>query len=256
MKAYSLPAVTKTMRVGLKKAKTKLPWTGNNKHQNTLIALFGNKVVEEIETLLGKQLKTKAEVAGATIKLTTLLDVAAEWLKKGKAETVKGYKAVLLDSGFTVYKNDVVAVETKTDDIVFLKKGKVAGADLMTFVTNANALMEETLKAKTDKYDELVFPKTDFDEEVDMSKVLGMNTGSYAVVEASQKVKFSMDEVGAKVKVEVKMTMLKSAKPRPPKNPKRFVIDGPFTVMMLKKGTTVPYFAANVTAKQLQKATK
>ena len=247
--AYSLPAVTETLQKGqvtIEKhsRSSDLIWTTSNDHQEYLIKTKSKSEIKSLIAQLKAEIETSVKVEGNSIKLKTVLDVIVSWLEEGTLDKSGKYESVLLKSGFEVLDNGVVLVKTKSGDIVGLKKGLIKADSIVQFVKKVSALSKQCLNTTALRYSELLFPLCDVENaSVDMSDLLGLQCNEYSVIKASQSINFSMDNIGAKVKVEVKMTMMKSVK----MEPSRFVIDGPFTVFILKSGNIIPYFCANIT---------
>lgn len=257
-KAYSLPAVTRTLRIakaaGKKTWKIKNPaWLPSNAYQKALVALCDDEAVIECEKALkASELKTKAVIDknAGVIDVTTILDVNVEWLKKGADTKVGSYKGVELSTGFTVVDPSTVVLRTKSGDFFYLHKTPVAAANSLDVARKINALHAKVTKGKKSVggYEKVRFPLVSVDLDVNMKPLEGLDFGEagskpsdadHYIGEASQKVKFSMDTVGAKVKVEVKIKLMTKGIPH---KPKIFTISGPFTVWAVKPGQSVPYF--------------
>ena len=225
-------------------------WQPNNDHQEFLVEHLANKKIEMLETLLGSDIFTKASVSDSKITIRTILNVEVQWLKEGAPVDGK-YKGVLLKNGFKVFDNNVVCLETKSGDLVYIRAGVVKAHNVWDFVDKVHELVNETKYANggTDIYDqdytEVSFPVTAVeDQSIDMDSVVGLGCCKIAgVSKASQAVSFHMDEVGAKVKAKVKVQFTKSRHG----NPVRFTIDGPFVVWVCRPGNRTPYFCANIT---------
>ena len=246
IKGYSLPAVCKTMREGSKAVKRVWKmngqWDSINDYQQALIKFLESNATLKVEKALGDALTTEVVVDSDGIELNTLLTTAFEWLGKGTLLEDLMYESVLLKSDFQVFDNGVVSISAKNGDQVYLKAGRITSVNMMDFVAQIHDLDEETSTAGISYYDELVFPCASVDDDVSMDPVLDMICGSAVVNKASQHIMFDMNEVGVKLKVEVKMRLTKSI-PRPKK---RFVICGPFIVWAVKANTSIPYFCLNV----------
>jgi hypothetical protein len=227
-------------------------FTSVNTYQKKLLEYYADNALLAIETKLGDQCTAKVKISELSINVTSTLKIIMQWVKKGTAVKIGNYAGVLLSDpkSFCVYSNGVVKVRTKSDDIVYMQEGVTNMRSSMRLIEKVNVLAFETSKFAPDKsYTELAFPKVSIEEAVvDMEPIIGLACAGFFVTGASQTVSLSMDEVGAKVKVAVRMTMTKSA----PKAPKRFTVKGPFTMWMEKKDCyDEPYFVANITKDHL-----
>ena len=250
MFAYSVPAVVKALSIAQNYVMERWGgqvknWTAFNRHQEFLLQNLDSHKVTKLVAVLGSDITAKASVTASEIIVLTILNIVVEWLETGIPYNKGQYEGILLKSGFDVFDNAVVRLETKTGDLVYIRAGVVEAPNVWSFVEAVNDLSEDTKRAGFENYEEVVFPRTNVvDQEIDMSKVLGLRCCEIArVVKAKQKVNFSMDEVGAKVKVEVEVVMMRGMS-RPPK---RFVIDGPFVVWVVKRNSNIPYFCVNIT---------
>lgn len=74
-------------------------------------------------------------------------------------------------------------------------------------------------------------------------RILAPKATGASLVDAQQLIRFRLDEKGAVLKSEAVLDKKAESKGEPPK-PRRFVLDGPFLILMQKKDAKVPYFAA------------
>ena len=61
---------------------------------------------------------------------------------------------------------------------------------------------------------------------------------------AMQNIRFRLDERGAVLKSDAALVGVTSSPVVKPEEPRRFICDGPFLILMLRPGATTPYFAA------------
>lgn len=189
----------------------------------------------------------------------SILDVLVEWLIKGSAGTKilrggKEYAAVSMDRTgtvggqyhelFEVYVSEnhtepVVMLATKSGDRVFMT---VAYTPAEGFVLSGRIDNIRKGLQKTSGYEALRFPMVDLNQQVDISWLIYMNTTDaqgrpWFISQALQQTKFKMNEVGARVKSEVAIGLMRYAAPRAPRT---LIIDRPFYLWMERDGVTIP----------------
>ncbi|GLC29914.1 hypothetical protein [Clostridium omnivorum] len=145
------------------------------------------------------------------------------------------------------YKND-------NDFIIKLKSNSPKDEIILAKLKPEQTLLE-TIKAVEERSktssqsniaenDTLQIPCFDFNIDHNYTELLDkplMNSGfeDYEIVKAKQNVLFKLNETGATLKSEVKITMTKSA----PMVTHRLVFDKPFLLMLKEKDAAYPYFA-------------
>jgi len=163
--------------------------------------------------------------------VVSILDVLVKWLEKGKKSTIdadgKQYDAVKMHEGFIVYSSPhhpypLLCVSTKSGDQVWMT---IADEPLPGF-----RLLEKINDIKKDiqlvHYDDVKFPMIDYDQENDISWLLGLKLlSTYRISQARQQTKFKMNEEGAHVKSAVALGFEKCCIRQISKH---LVIDKPF----------------------------
>ena len=255
-KAYSIPAVTRTLRIALEACAKKFKvhggkFVGINAYQKLLLQkLLDSDVKASEDALSNKELITSVKIDQNSIVTNTVLSVNVEYKTKGVESDGYKHKGVKLSKDFEVLDENCVKIHTKSGDTIFLHKKTFVASNSLVMASKIKALYDKYCNAKSDKsFTSLVFPHTNATIAVDMTPLLGLEYGNlpapkneYSVSEASQNITFVMDTVGAKVKVEVSIRMAtKGLPPKPPKQ-KVFVIDGPYVVWITKPKCVIPYF--------------
>ena len=265
---FSTVAVASCMQRGLTASKqhwgiTKPTYLGINKYQDSLLKLLSDRKFDDARKAackaLGKRLVSTVKFPDAmTIDLLTVLKADVKWVARGVASTGHKYRGVELSSGFRVMSANTVALQTKSGDVVFLCKKQFATSDGFDMTEQAHALTNHLLEGRSEKegFTSVVFPLVKLDDiSVSLKKLIDMrldergtlaDDAGYHISKASKKVSFEMDEVGAKVKAEVKIQLkMRGMLHETPK--KRFIIDGPFSVWIVAAAShTFPYFVCNV----------
>lgn len=184
------------------------------------------------------------------IAVASILKVFLKWRKKGRASNLsynsKPYPAVVIDDDVTVYKDEnihphpIACIETLN--------GKVYMSILNHMPVGDEGLREKVLSLQTlclynenvIPCDGVVFPMIDYDQEVDISWLVGLSAGlSYFIGEALQQTKFRMNEYGALAESVAAMgcyrgmTFNKDFKVN---------IDEPFVLWVEKEGVGTPLF--------------
>lgn len=230
---------------------------------------------DELNTLLTKE--------GFSIKLfplnqneygvVSILDVLVEWVKEARKKEIfyngKYYPGVSMkpstrtDSGylsvFTAYEipdnpNPIACVHTKSGDKVYITiaPDNAGEIDLIEGID----LIRIRRRSELDQvyyYDFLEFPMIDYDQETDISWLIGLQTtdqngGDWFIAQAKQQTKFKMNQLGARVKSAVAIETRYGCSLTPPP-PSILRIDKPFYLWTERKGSTIPimygYFDVN-----------
>ncbi|MBX3356816.1 MAG: hypothetical protein KF745_00150 [Phycisphaeraceae bacterium] len=94
--------------------------------------------------------------------------------------------------------------------------------------------------------DVLIVPLLNFDITRSFHELIGreiVGTSTRGVIdEAMQNIRFRLDERGAVLKSEAAIGVVTSAPM--PRDPKRMICDGPFAILMIRRGAAHPYFVA------------
>lgn len=145
------------------------------------------------------------------------------------------------------YKSDddfVLELQTEAkDERMFLAKIQPGH----TLLDTAKAVLQRVANPRDDgvQHEErLEIPLMDFDvykryEELIGKSVLNYSKGEYSISEARQRIKFQLNERGAKLISEAAVAAEKKAKAD---NVRRFIFDKPYLVMLIRKDAKLPYF--------------
>lgn len=109
------------------------------------------------------------------------------------------------------------------------------------------------------KDDKFAMPVVDFDVEREYKEMIGAGVQSgelkgYYIAVMVEKIRFRIDEVGAKVENEAVMIMTRCM-PMVRPNVKRLILDRPFWVVMKQKGAH-PYFIAQINSADFMLSSK
>lgn len=251
-----------------------LNWNSVNEDQEEFFELFYEAGMAAIPAL-GDQLKRKAsgELApineflkanGFDIQLTvppgvggfcvaSILDVLVEWMKKGTRRKITNEKGTF--DGVHLKQNDGVAIlqnahvhphpvariATKSGDKVYMTPVDGLPSGRFALESKIRSILVG-LEHPDYRYEGVVFPMVNYDREIDISFMQGLNCNEpkpgFYVVQAKQQTKFRMNETGARVESAAAMTMrCMSANIKSP-----FVIDRPFLLWITRRGVNMPLF--------------
>ncbi len=191
--------------------------------------------------------------------VASVLKLAMEWLVKGEATTIHKYghsgmdqfPAVLMKKNGTDFyeapdfKNPIVAIKTKTEDVVYLTM--VDKPLLETDLRPMARVMLATKNPSFENYLGVVFPMIDLDTQPDISWLCGMNTngddGAPGIIsQAKQQTRFKMDELGATVESAVAMAVMRGLG-----GPTYHIIDKPFLAVVERPSLKEPVFVGYLT---------
>lgn len=179
--------------------------------------------------------------------MVAILDVMMEWLNAGTSKKIttkdnSTYAGVEIERGFNVYTSDkhkhpIACIQTKSGDLVWftIADKQRSNFDLLQHINT----IKTTLQAD-DKYQSVMFPKIDLDQQPDITWLLRMSYAGYFIAQAKQQTKLKMNEFGAHVKSAVAIAMMRSM---PPSHKKVLMIDQPFFCWITKPTISIPVFA-------------
>jgi len=196
------------------------------------------------------------EIEPGNFGAASVLDLLVEWEQKGQAiklKTSKGeYDGVSIDKkgvrirNSRAHRSPVAELATKSGDQVFmtiLDNPPLQDGDLVDLAQR----IQKGLDWEPVKYDGLMFPMVDLNQQVDISWLQGLSTtgedGRPAVIsKAIQQNILKMNETGAQAKSAVAVMALRGFDfPKPP-----MVIDRPFMVWFARKGLSQPLFVGYI----------
>ena len=180
--------------------------------------------------------------------VASVLDVLVEWIEVGDITKVyrdkQEFPAAKIKHGVNFLKHDdfvhpIVTLDTKSGDTVYMLVHE-AIEDPFQLLDFIQQISQQAVLNNRDewgaRHEGVIFPMIDYNEEIDISWIVGMNTvgtdGQPAIIsQAKQQTKFKMNQIGARVKSAAAMSMCRgiSAKPKP------YVIDQPFLCWILRK---------------------
>jgi len=189
---------------------------------------------------------------GDSFGIVSILKIVLEWFEKGKKATIKtpgqtylgaklklgndpeGEKAILLE--IPTLPNPLVMIPTKNDYGVFMilaDEVPTDGFDLIEKIQDMMGKVEDSPERHlSTKYGNVIFPQIDYNEEIDISWLRGMEIEdpskvSWSIAQALQQTKFRMDEIGAVVESAAALEMQIRSFIAPNVKPD-YVIDKPF----------------------------
>jgi hypothetical protein len=236
-----------------------------NNAQGAFLALFQDKLpevdklTEELKSLADKDvgvINAFLKEHGFDIQLdpvsdgfavASILDVLVKWLGEGKKTTIRNgnYPAVKLKEGVSIFMgphgNPLVAVETKSGDIVFMTVVDEVPEDVFA----VQALVDQMTASKATPWrgnnKGVIFPMVNYDQQIDISWLCGLKVHpEWYVQQALQQTKFRMNEIGARAQSAVAMTMRCASAMA---EPKPIVIDRPFLLWIDRQGVDTPLFS-------------
>ena len=101
-----------------------------------------------------------------------------------------------------------------------------------------------------EKGDTLKIPNINFNvkkefQELENQPFFFSNGEEYEIQKALQTIEFELDKTGGKVKSEAGMMITKSAAMLPAE-PREFMVDDTFSILLIERGKDLPYFAAQI----------
>jgi hypothetical protein len=188
---------------------------------------------------------------GNGMGMASILDVTVEWpvvCQPGRVEV----EGVLYPSFTAKRKNGfsevfqakhhsepVARMETKNgDSVYFTRWNRALNDEDVPFVI---AEIRENLESSDQGFTGVVVPMVDLTLEPDISWTIGLSTsfasGKWVVVQAKQRIRFGMNQFGARAREETAMGCLKSMAPME----KILILDGPFLCWFERPGISFPY---------------
>jgi hypothetical protein len=242
-----------------------LEFVSNSDAQAEFLTLFQDKMpdvdklTEELKSLADKDvsvINAFLKENGFDIQLNpvtdgfavaSILDVLVKWLGEGTKTTIRNgeYPAVKLKEGVSIFMgsqgNPLVAVETKSGDIVFMTVVDEIPEDAFAVQALVDQMTESKATPWRGNNKGVVFPMVNYDQEVDISWLNGLRVHEkWYVQQAIQQTKFRMNEIGARAQSAVGMTMRCCAMAQ---EPQPIVIDRPFLLWIDRQGVNTPLFS-------------
>ncbi len=226
--------------------------------------------IREIESIASWSVKEVNEFLrqrGFTIQLqpfdknafgvASVLDLLVEWLVKGEITSVQGvdrktYPGVKISKGgvrfynVSGHNNPIAMLETKTGYRVYMTILNNAPNDGFDLIAKAEAFSRNLSSNR--EFGGLVFPMVDLDQRVDIGWLMGMKTtgdnGQPAwITQALQQTILEMNEVGARAKSAVAISVMRSIEmPKPD-----MVINDQFLIWFERDGLAKPLFVGHIT---------
>jgi len=165
----------------------------------------------------------------------------------GKQVDIYGYNNTNTEKSFIVKLKS----ESENDEIILaLVKPKDSLIDTVNYVSD---IISKETPDKMATGDKLAIPVIDFNilkkyNELIDTRILNTGFQDYKIREAMQSIKFKLDEKGAVLKSEARISLAKSAARS---NPKYMVFDRPFLLYLKEKNADYPYFAVWVNNDEL-----
>ena len=242
-----------------------LAFEATNNAQSAFLTLFQDKLpevdklTEELKSIADKDvsvINAFLKEAGFDIQLdpvsdgfavASILDVLVKWLEEGKKTTIRDgkYPAVKLKEGVSIFMgphgNPLVAVETKSGDIVFMTVVDEVPGDAFAVQTLVDEMTASKATPWRGNNQGVIFPMVNYNQEVDISWLCGLKVHpEWYVQQALQQTKFRMNEIGARAQSAVAMTLRCASVMA---EPKPIVIDRPFLLWIDRQGVDTPLFS-------------
>jgi hypothetical protein len=192
--------------------------------------------------------KSSAEKNAYEVFIGTIFELLLQWKMKGSKYNIKGgFQGVKMpETGAAVVGGKVLTVKAKNGDIAcMMEVPKLLNAE-GAFQAALDAMKK--FPAKQGEACIGYFPKINMKANGRFNWMLNTYIGTAPSADTAWKVFgcsteniLKMDEVGAHIKSEVKVSMMTKGIER---KPKEFKIENPFLFWVVRKGCTFPIFAA------------
>jgi len=145
--------------------------------------------------------------------------------------------------------NDDFAIRLKTtsdnDELMLVKMDPKNTLNMTIEQVNNNIKAHYVSAIK--KEERLMIPCLDYDiihtfDKISSKYFLNKKWSRWVISEAIQQIRFKLNESGALLKSEARITAT-IGMPMMPKEERKFIFDKPFLIMLRKKGSNLPYFA-------------
>ena len=228
---------------GWAKINREVTWTPTNEDQYQFLKRFLE--AKSVVDALGDNLKRKADKdvnvinawlkehgfdiqlrpeSGRAFAVASILDVLVEWVKEGEITTIyndKGtFPAVKLKAGEdnvvrfidkTIHPFPIAGINTKSGDRVRMSVLDFMPGDTFAITDKVEQLRKVTVGKNMGSCDGVIFPMVDYNRQVDISWICGMETGpkkdDWFISQAIQQTMFRMNEKGAHANSAVSMTL-------------------------------------------------
>ena len=257
-----------------------LVWNPINGFQKELLNTYYTSAIRKeahgIPEIVSKASYSVAEIneflkeKGFDIQLTELedprsfafasvLDLLVEWINEGIEGKIKvdgkTYPGVYIDDhrrGVSFYKaplheHVIACLQTKSNGRVFMTVAGDISRDMFLMMKEINTL--SAMMSRIHDYKSVTFPMVQLNQNIDISKLAGMNTIAQNgvpvdIVQAVQQNKLRMNEIGARAESAVAMSgVYRSAV----SHRLDLIIDQPFLVWFDRPGLSIPIFAGIIT---------
>jgi hypothetical protein len=209
----------------------------------------------------GFDIQLRQESERRAFAVASILDVLVEWLNEGEVTSIynkKGtFPAVKIKTGDAesayngvskamnrkVHPFPIAGIKTKSEDRVFMSVLDFMPHDTFAITDKVNQLREvKNDLSNCDSCDGVIFPMVDYNRQVDIGWIEGMETGEgiddWYISQAIQQTMFRMNEKGARAKSAVALRC-KCAE----SYDNWIRIDKPFILWIERPGVDIPLFA-------------
>lgn len=189
------------------------------------------------------------ELDDLEIGVASVFKLLLEWTRPGQMCHIRNraFPAVRIGEShrFSVSRrtsNPIVSITAKNGDVVHMTAIDRLPEDSMDTLELVEGI-ERSMKENHD-FEGVVFPMIDYDEEIDISWIIGLaaesHEGPWVINQALQQTRFRMNELGAKVESAVAMGVryMACAQPKKPD----LVIDKPFLLWITRDSLSHPLF--------------
>ncbi len=230
-----------------------------NEQQEDFFKIFFTKK-DDLQHLSQKEMEVSCKINNSAqeIEVTSRLDVTLHWEKIGEQasiyvdEKTKAFEGVRLKYGFGALRvknhpHPIGMIHTQSEDIVYITIAERPYGE-HELLKKIRSLKNRGGTGMFERYDYIEFPMVDLDKNPNISWLENLlfetQSGPYRIISATQKTRFKMNSIGARVKSDVVLNALYTANASNIKI--GLIINKPFLIWIERENVSFPIFGAYI----------
>lgn len=186
-----------------------------------------------------------------TFGVAAIYDLILKWLMKGdnsfKIHDKPAFRLAASKAGVRFYDAGslLISIMTETDDIVYIAPAKRTPSTVFELYEIIEHLRAKRTNARpVHRWGGLVLPNVCFDQEVDLTWLIGLAAGNWSVSQAKMQAKFALGPKGARARVATAMSVTRTFGVEKVED---YVVDHDFILWVEREGVkSTPLFSAFV----------